>query len=239
MIELLLAITFVDGVCTDTADDGTIVEWACTEVVQTPPPVTPPQAPTNNNWQIYNDTSRLDVTWTAGSYYAVLSGDPNPQQTLWYNGNEGRMDFLELNGDFSVTVRNVGLDYRTGGQWEYQFCGVIVWDSPGNYEFAVAGKRGQTDNTIEYKITRNSSSRQADIGSVLPTGKADIRVSRVGSVVTFEWSQPGAESWTTLPHNNLYAQRVPFGGSVRVGLITYGYSWPDEFAGSADSVEVQ
>lgn len=239
MIELLLAITFSDGVCTDTTEDGITVQWACTEVLPSnpPPPLAPPP---QTGWRVYNPTPRLDVTWTDGSYYAVLTGDPSPQQTLWYNASEGQMDYLELSGDFTVTVRNVGIDYRTGGQWEYQFCGLNVWASPGNYEFAVVGKRGQTDNTIEYKVTNNSSSRQGDIGANrLPTYKADLRVTRSGSSVVFEWSQPGAESWQALPHDSLYAQRVSFPDVVRVGLITYGYSWPDEFACSADSVEVQ
>ncbi|HMR01234.1 MAG TPA: hypothetical protein PKA32_02480, partial [Candidatus Gracilibacteria bacterium] len=193
-------------------------------------------------WDTYNaaDPSRLEITQNGGRYYADLKGDADPQQTLWYNGNEGRMDYQTFTGDFEFIVRNIGLDSFSGSSWEYQLCGLSVWQSPLNYEFAVIGNRGETYSTLEYKITNAGSSTQNDIGAnSFPTGKGDLRVVRSGSNVDFYYKQPSASSWTLIDHDSLFANRINFGtGAVRVGLITYGFSYPDPFICTADQVEI-
>ena len=239
---LVFAVSEEGGVCTAVADDGRVLQWGCVDATPAPPPpppVEPPPVPVVNDWAVFNpaDPSRLEVYWQDGTYTAHLKQDPDPQQTLWYADSEGRMDSQRLSGDFTMTLRGVSMDVIGRYQGEYQFVGLIVRVSPGNYEFAVFGNRGGNLNTIESKVTRNYYSRQSDIGNnAIPGGVVDLRVVRVGSQIDFYYSTGG--EWILLPHNNLYATRLNTTADVDVGIITYGYSWPDEFVATVESVEV-
>lgn len=184
------------------------------------------------------DAAAVSVSLVGGETYlaSIPSGDAGG--TLWWLGDEGRMDYATYTGDFDVRAYNVGL--KSGSDVnDFQFCGLAAWIDPLDYEFAVAGNRGGTGQTIEYKSTVNGSSNQNDIGAnAITGGQCDLRVVRVGSAVTFYWRQVGAGegAWTSLPHSSF--SRPTYGtGPVRVGLITYGYLTVSAFTGGCDMVE--
>jgi hypothetical protein len=178
----------------------------------------------------------VSVTEVSETYTASIpSGDASG--TTWFTSSEGRLDYVEFTGDFDVVASNVGL--VTGATTnEFQFCGLAVWLSAQNYEFAVAGNRGSdATNTVEYKSTLSGSSQQDDTGTnSITSHRCDFRVQRVGSTVVFYYRRVGDETWITVPHSSLF-HRVTFGTStVRVGLLTYGFSTVTAFTSSCDSV---
>lgn len=183
----------------------------------------------------YNGAAPVTVNLVGETYRSSIAGG-DAAATTWYNGDEGRMDYVEFTGDFDVVASSVGL--LTGADpGDFQFCGLICWLSATNYEFAVAGNRSPATSTIEYKATVSGTSYQNDIGTdAIASHVCDLRVARVGSTVTFYCRAVGATEWTTLPHSSLFG-RVSFGTStVRIGLLTYGYAFVAAFTGGCDSV---
>lgn len=183
--------------------------------------------------------SGVTVTLTdPGNGYeaAIAAGDAI--NSLWWLTDEGRMDYVAFTGDFDIVAANVGLKSGSNVN-QFQFVGLVCWLAPLDYEFAVAGNRGGTGNTVEYKSTLDGSSQQGDIGAnALTGGHCDLRVARVGSTVTFYWRQVGGTTWTTLPHSS-HSTRPSFGtGEVRIGLVTYGYTTVDAFVGEVEQVYV-
>jgi hypothetical protein len=178
----------------------------------------------------------VSVTEVSETYTASV-GAGDASGTTWFTSSEGRLDYVEFTGDFNVIASNAGL--VTGATTnEYQFCGLAVWLSATNYEFAVAGNRGaDATNTVEYKATVNAASQQDDtLTDSITLHKCDLRVQRVGSTVVFYYRRPGDTTWITIPHSGLF-QRVSFGtGTVRVGLLTYGFGTVTAFTSSCDSV---
>lgn len=185
----------------------------------------------------YGGSAPVTVTSPGGIYRAAIASG-NANDTLWWFGDEGRMDYVTLSGDFDIVASNIGLASGSVDS-QFQFCGLICWLEPLSYEFAVAGNRGGTGSTIEYKSTIAGSSDQRDIfADAITNDRCDLRVARVGSTVTFYYRQvgEGAEDWIVIPHSNL--TRVNFGtGPVRVGLITYGFDTVSAFVGECASVE--
>lgn len=179
-----------------------------------------------------------DVSVTqSGSTYTASIGAGDASGTTWFTTSEGRLDYVTFTGDFDVTASNIGL---TSGATvnDFQFCGLAVWLSSLNYEFAVAGNRGtDATSTIEYKSTLAGSSQQDDtLTDSITNHICDIRVARVSSTVTFYYREVGDTSWITIPHSSL-AHRVSFStGAVRVGIVTYGFGTVVAFTSSCDSV---
>lgn len=208
------------------------------------------QALDSAKWDTYEDgdtSSDLTVQQEDGKYNgAVGAGDADT--TLWFDTAQGRHDYVTLSGDFDVIARNVGLaDSPTPDENDFQFCGLMVWLSSHNYEFAVVGNRGGTGNTIECKITNDAGggdSTQTDLGQDYATNyRMDVRVTRVGSTVRWYTQAPGTspDSWTeiTSTFDGLSNDRISFGtGAVRVGLVTYGYLFVAAFDGTCDQVEI-
>lgn len=184
------------------------------------------------------DAAAVSVSLTGSNEYLASIPGGNANGTLWWVGDEGRMDYVTVSGDFDIRALNVGLKSGSDAN-DFQFCGLICWVSALNYEFGVAGNRGGTGNTIEYKSTLAGSSNQGDIGAnAITGGQCDLRVVRSGSTVTFYWRQVGASegSWTALPHSGF--SRPSYGtGPVRVGLVTYGYLDVVAFTGGCQRVE--
>lgn len=196
----------------------------------------------SNKWNTYQAAEpAISVAQANNRYEGTVSG-AGATDTTWFQGDEGRMDYVTFNGDFDFIARNIGL--RSGSTVnEFQFCGIIGWLSANNWEFAVAGNRGTiASNTCEYKVTITSTSNQNDIGNnAITNDRCDLRVTRSGSTVTFYYQQAGTspDSWTSFDHDGLAGGRVSFGtGDMRVGLITYGYDTPVDFVGSCDQVEI-
>lgn len=181
--------------------------------------------------------SAVSATETAGVYSASIPGG-DAAGTTWFDADEGRLDYLTFSGDFDVQANNIGLSSGATAD-DYQFCGLMVWLSSDNYEFAVAGNRGPTTSTIEYKATVASSSDQADLGTdIISSHRCDLRVTRSGSSVNFYYKAVGAGTWINIPHSNL-SPRVSFStGDVRVGLVTYGFAFVAAFTSECDSVTV-
>lgn len=187
----------------------------------------------------YQAADLPSATETDGVYSASIGAGLH-DETTWYNADEGRLDYVTLTGDFDIRAHNIGLTSgATPG--DYQFCGLLVWLSSGNWEFAVAGNRAATTSTIEYKSTLSNSSTQNDIGTnAITNHMCDLRAVRTGSTVSFYYRQvgEGEGDWLLLPHASL-SHRVAFGaGAVRVGIITYSFSGVAAFTSSCDSVQV-
>lgn len=183
----------------------------------------------------YNGAAPVTVNLTGETYRSSIAGG-DAAATTWFNGDEGRMDYVTLTGDFDITASSVGL--LTGADpGDFQFCGLICWLSATNYEFAVAGNRPPATSTIEYKATVSGTSYQDDLGTdAIASHICDLRVTRVGSTVTFYYRAVGGGSWTSIPHSSLTA-RPSFGtGAVRVGLVTYGFAFVAAFTAGCDSV---
>lgn len=199
-----------------------------------------------NLWDTYEgqDTSGLLTISQTGGRYTGAHSSGDAADTEWFNGDEGRLDYVTFTGDFEFIARGIGLAASpTPDEGDFQFCGILVRLSAGNWEFAVAGNRASNDgNTIEYKTTQSSSSTQNDIGQdAIWNYKADLRVVRSGSDVDFYYQDPSntTDSWTLLDHDGLGAGRVNFGtGAVQVGLITYGFATVAAFTGECDQVEI-
>lgn len=193
-------------------------------------------------WNTYNPSEpAITVTRTGGHYNGAVTG-AGQSDTTWFDGDEGQLHYQTFTGDFEVIYRNIGILSGSDPGTEFQFVCLVVWLSANNWEFAGAGNRGSVaTNTIEYKSTVASSSAQNDIGTdAITNDKCDMRVTRVGSTVNFYYQQPGTspDSWTLLPHSSL-SHRVSFGtGAVRVGIATYGFSFPTDFVGTCDQVEI-
>ena len=194
-------------------------------------------------WDTYDPDSEtaLTVTQSGGKYNGSVSG-AGELDTTWLGVDEGVMHSVQLTGNIDFIGRNAGLDSGSDPGFEYQFCGLIIWLSAGNYEFIVPGNRGTiATNTIEYKSTLASSSTQNDIGTdAIWNDKADLRIRRIGSTVTFWYQQPGTspDNWIEIPMSSL-SHRVDFGtGTVRCGMITYGFSFPTNFTGTIDQIEI-
>jgi hypothetical protein len=179
--------------------------------------------------------SDVSVTQVGSTYTASIPGGDAAAST-WFNTDEGRLDYVTFTGDFDVVATNIGL--ASGATVDdFQFCGLAVWLSSQNYEFAVAGNRGATTSTVEYKSTLAGSSVQNDTGaSSITSHRCDLRVERSGSTVTFYRRAVGGSTWTTIPHSGL-SHRVSFGtGAVRVGILTYGFAFVAAFTSECISV---
>ena len=197
----------------------------------------------SNKWNVYDPDSEtaLSVSQNDGQYQGVVTGAGNTD-TTWFDTDEGVLHYVTMTGDFEMIARNIGILSGSDPGTEFQFAGLMVWLSAGNYEFTVVGNRGtDATNTHENKATVSSSSAQNDEGTNSAwSDRSDLRVTRVGSTVTFYRQQPGTspDSWATNDHASL-SQRVSFGtGAVRVGLITYGFSFPTNFTSACDQVEI-
>ena len=184
--------------------------------------------------------SGVTVDLVDGEYRSSIAGGDASGST-WFESSEGRLDYLTMTGDFDVVAENVGLLSGATAE-DYQFCGLICWLSANNYEFAVAGNRGSTTSTVEYKATVASASYQDDTGTdSITSHRCDFRVTRSGSTVTFYYRQVGQGDgdWITLPHSSLTA-RVSFGtGPLRVGIVTYGFSFVEAFTAGCDLIDVR
>lgn len=179
----------------------------------------------------------VSVTEVSETYTASI-GAGDAAATTWYLTDEGRLDYLTFTGDFEVIASNIGLTSGATAD-DFQFCGLGVWLSTLNYEFAVAGNRGATTSTVEYKSTLSGSSVQADTGlDSIVSHRCDLRARRSGSTVTFDRRAVGGSTWTSIPISGL-SHRVSFGtGAVRVGILTYGFEFVAAFTSTCDSVTV-
>jgi hypothetical protein len=190
----------------------------------------------------YQAGSLTTVANTDGVYSADIGegsvDQTNAAPTSWFDTLQGRLDYLTLTGDFDIQANNIGL--ATGATVdEYQFCGLMAWESDGNYQFAVAGNRGSTVSTIEYKSTVAFSSNQNDIGiNAISNYRCDLRITRVGSLITFYFRQVGGTTWTTLPHSSLFNYVSLGAGPLRIGLVTYGWTYVPSFTTECTSVIV-
>lgn len=184
--------------------------------------------------------SAVSIIQSGGRYVASIPAG-NADGTTWFNGSEGRLDYQTFTGDFEVIARNIGIEGSINPN-DFQFCGLCVRASAGNYEFNVVGERG-TDgsNTLEYKSTVGFSSTQNDlVDNTAVNHKLDLRVTRQGSTVRFWYQDPTntTDNWLETPMSNL-SQRTSFGtGAVQVGILTYGFAFVDAFQGVCDQYEI-
>jgi hypothetical protein len=179
----------------------------------------------------------VSVTQVGDTYTATIPAG-NANTTTWWESVEGRTDFLNFTGDFDVEARNIGI---TSGAvpGQFQFGGLMVRQSPLNYEFNVAGNRGGVVSTVEYKATEAGVSTQNDVtANAITNHRCDIRVTRIGSTVTWYYKEVGANTWITTPMGNLNFRTDIGTGAVQVGLITYAYGTVGEFFTACDSVIV-
>ena len=195
----------------------------------------------SSKWQIYNEsisTSYLEITQSGGYFYADWKGDAVSQTTLWFNGDEGQLYYFEFNDDCQLVFEGIRLLSGSSAS-EYQFIGPCAHNAALDYMFAVAGNRGGTGNTIEYKVKHDgtSNSSQNDTGSNTWTGSVDIRVTVVSGVVTFEYWN--GSSWIDIPHQNLSGGKVDMSGTFKIGLICYGFdAYADPFVGACSQVKI-
>ncbi len=146
------------------------------------------------------------------------------------------MDYRTLTGDFQVTAYGVRVTVDSPRRYEYALCGLGVYAGDGNYELSVAGYRDMQVNTIETKATLNYRSRARDTGSQTYTESVDMRVRREGGgPLLFEYSL-GNEEWRPLIYD---MPRVGFDDEVRVGVMSYGFSYPRPFTCTIEAVVVQ
>lgn len=185
----------------------------------------------------YGNPTGLSVALVNDRYTAAFTGG-DAGDTTWFNADTGRYDAVALTGDGEFIAYNVGID--TGSNpGQFQLCGVGVFVDPLNYGFAVVGNRAGPGHTVECKYTIAGSSYVNDSGAnSVPTDKADIRVVRTGGSLTFYYRLVGDVDWILLPHAALAAQLDVGTGVVYVGLVTYGYAYPDPFTASCDQFEV-
>lgn len=220
--------------------------------LKAPQPAPPPEAYDtfdgsgsldSEKWNVYNPSEpAISVAQANGRYEGTVTS-AGETDTTWFNSDEGQMHYVTFTGDFEMIARNIGLRSGSDPGTEYQFCGLGGWLSATNSEFAVCGNRGtDATNTIEYKVTISGSSNQDDLGTnAITNDRCDLRITRVGSTVTFYFQQTGTspDSWTSIDHDGLPGSRVSFGtGAMRVGIITYGFSFPTDFVGSCDQIEI-
>lgn len=203
-------------------------------------------------WSTYDEDSdtaaELSVTQSGGRYTATMSAG-NVDDTLWFNASQGLLHYVTFSsGDFDFIARNIGLAASpTPDENDFQFCGVICWLADRDYEFTVVGNRSNPGNTVECKITDTTAGGDSEVDDLglnyASNYKMDVRVTRVGSAVSWYVQDPGTspDSWTniTSTFDNMTKARTSFGtGSVRVGLITYGQGTVAAFTGECDQVEI-
>lgn len=196
----------------------------------------------------YNPEANPNVGAFCGKYSARITDNSN-NRTLFYNGDQGRLDGLVVSIPFEAILYNVGiapLDNQEAAHAHssdaYMFAGLHVHHpdfNNVNSAHLVVGQRGGVQNTVEGKRTKDGYSWADDVGSVLPDGRADLRVTvdAQGALRAF-YRLPGASAWIEYA---LPGEPPSFGtsGNVIVGIITYAfYSAGLPFQGVADSFEI-
>lgn len=194
-------------------------------------------------WTQYGTGSDLTITQSGGKYNAAhaAAGDAN---TTWFDADRGILHYVifDASEDFDVILRNAGIGL-TGTANDYQFCGLFCGLAQADdYEFMVNGMRGGASVIQERKATVSNSSNQSEhTGGFISSGNSDMRVTRVGSTVSWYTQAPGTspDSWTDVTSSYTTLGRVSFGtGIVWVGLITYGFLAVASFTGNIDQVEI-
>ncbi|WP_144394672.1 hypothetical protein [Pleionea sediminis] len=211
------------------------------------------------NLTTYNAIALPNVGAMCDRYTAQLTNNDN-NRTLFYNGEQGRIDGVVARYPLEAILRNVGIapvnqpsQPHVVAQSAYNFVGLHIHHIDYNQidsAHLVVGQRGATQNTIEGKQTVSGTSYVNDIGhNQLPNGRADIRlVIDSGGVVTAYWQEPNLsgnpalDNWTLYRNTGALPGSNPNWGSsgqVIVGIITYAYYQNGlPFWGVADQLEI-
>lgn len=202
-----------------------------------------------------NESSLPDVTQANGRYLAELD-DNTADVTTHFDADYGRFDYRNTTFPFDITIRNIGIGVSAaatqtsptigGGDDPYNFAGMQINNDPSSptdlYQHFVVGFRGSTSfagsgRTIEGKTTVSGSSSVNDIGTNAIAGtRADLRIQGSASkVITFSWSEPGAETWST---HTMPGSAPSWSDTVAIGPVTYAFGTDGvPFVGTADSIE--
>ncbi len=195
------------------------------------------------------DGSELDPSWsilnpglaTVGVSGGALHITPSTGGggNLWFNDGAGVLVYRTVDGDFDVRSLMSVEDSDNPGSApppEYRLAGILVRDpasGPGNRNTAhVAlgvGSAGQ-GVSYEYKSTDDSVSDWMTIPT--PSRFAELRLARVGTVVTMYWRALPMDSWTVV--NSFDRPDLP--STVHVGLMAYAASDPARIHASFDDV---
>lgn len=194
-------------------------------------------------WNTYGTGSDLTVTQSGGRYNGAHAGSSDAN-TTWFDSDRGILHYVifPTSEDFDFILRNAGIG-TTGTNNDYQFCGLFCGlAQAGDYEFMVNGIRGGTSVIQERKSTVSNSSNQSEhTGAFIESGNSDMRVTRVGSTVSWYTQAPSEspDSWTDVTSSYTTLGRTSFGtAACWVGIITYGFLAVASFTGGADQAEI-
>lgn len=216
------------------------------------------------NYTTHNSAAVASVGRVSGRYVAEIpSNDANA--SLWYNADDGRLDYRELTWPFRIIIRNVGIgntsaDTQTSPDLTsepYMFCGYHInndLSSPTNaYRHMVVGSRGPAGGgvggrTVEVKTNASGSSSVSDVGQDALSGtRADLMIiGHANKTTNWYWQEPNsdpirdggatADSWTEA---TMPGSEPSWNDTVYAGPVTYAfelYSGP-AFVGTADAIQ--
>jgi len=206
---------------------------------------------TTTNPEVLPSVGRVD-----GRYHAELTDNTN-NQTLHFNGAQGRLDAKLVTFPFDYVARNIGIGTLADSQVApnpagstFMFSGIQVHSTDldaADSAHVVVGHRGNTKFTVEGKNTVGGRSTVNDIGAnTAPDGRVDLRiVGHSDGTLTVYWQVPRAGSnpvdeWQLYRGTGqLPGPTADFGESVYIGLITYAYGTGSvPFVGTADAIEL-
>lgn len=172
--------------------------------------------PLDSTYHTYNASALPDVQRRDGYFHANLD-DNSIEQTLWYNGSRGRLDYkfarFPTNGTpAEIIFENMGigpdgnpqanLPFVAGG---FAFIAVVVGPSAftgEHYQFLALGHRDLAQGTAEHKTTIDLVSSVDDEGSDIfgagvTHGDVRLRLFQNGTV-EFAYAPVGSNSWTLI-----------------------------------------
>lgn len=210
-------------------------------------------SPMKARWTQLNGVD-LPITQTAGRMRADVQ-DNTGERTLWFNADQGRLDYQVVTFPFTIELSNIGIGQQGDSQavpvpgvtypelLPWNFCGAMIHvlnPLTVSYRLLTAGHRGSFAlYTLEAKNTLAGASNTVDGGTnLVPSGRVDMQIigASPGNTVVFNYRQVGDLIWLpapVAPFNN----PEPFAATALFGPATYTFllqSMP--FVGTCDGI---
>ncbi len=178
------------------------------------------------------DGGELVMTVTAGGV----------GQDLWFNGDEGPLLAIDVDGDFEVIAT---LRVRNGddsgpcpsNDGAYRQFGVSMQDPDRtllNYVSLSIGDSAAADLRCEWKTTVDSVSVFDSISA--PSGAGQIRCRRTWQVFDLHYRATAGSSWTLVQSIDRTASPMP--AVLAVGLIVYASTADPDITGYCDAITI-
>ncbi len=166
-----------------------------------------------------------------------------PTQTgptaTWVGDNEGPFIYKTIHGDFDVqsTVHaESSLNPGTDVPIRFRLGGLMVRNpnsAPGNRSSAhvvIGGGNSNFPIAVEDKTTFASASDW--FFQAIPTMDLELRITRVGDLISRMYRVPGAPMWTLI-NSDFHPE---FGPTAQVGMMAYSFDAPADIRVSIDEI---